>query len=284
MCLMYGIIMSLSFVFITACSADATSSKGPDKQSTNNQKAKAVNVHKENQPADNDNNALRSKRIDLIKQNRPSDSIVIDDEWINKSNEDVVYDKYFNHAVDVYGISKHRDIPVNIEFNNGLYALTIIKNTSLKTLRNIKIKGSISSLRIHKNVELVDMPNIDNVTTIDVLILHDNSQIANLDAIKNVRRIKKVSIARNRLLKDIKGLRGALISQTIQIGSNPSLTSLEGLQGASKKLNGLIIHDNPLITDLKPLKNVQEAEIVKINGEKLVIPEWVKKLIMKGKS
>jgi hypothetical protein len=221
--------------------------------------------------------AINDKSDQIIIDNDIG-KIVIDDNWGSKEIKNIVFNKYYNHSVIITNISKYDSLPVNILFLNGVKYLEIERNTGLKTLSKIKVRGIIDRLYLIKNDYLMDLPDLYEVTSIDQVGIWDNQEIRTLDGLMNVKQIARVHIVRNKQLRNIRGLRNAQILEEVAISENPKLVSLDGLQGASEKLYMLHISRNPMLRDLKPLSHIKEADEVGFERLNFVLPKWARKL------
>ncbi|WP_452226444.1 DUF7619 domain-containing protein [Lacinutrix cladophorae] len=162
---------------------------------------------------------------------------------------------------------------------NGLSALSNIggdilinNNNSLVAIGGLSlITEANGRLAITGNASLLDLTGLDNLTYVEEdLSVLNNPSLLNLQGLNSVYDVEDLQINGNDSMVDLSGLESLEIMHfttgggELTIYGNENLVSLDGIENL-RALRRFSISNNPLLTDISGLSNVDHNLLISIN-------------------
>ena len=133
--------------------------------------------------------------------------------------------------------------------------LVIQNNANLTDLNSLSALNSVGgSITIKDNPLLTDISGIANLTTANNITL-DTNNLANLTGLQNFTQINELNILNEPTITDLSSVHFSSINTHLKVDACGALTSLNTNTNPASLNGGLIVTNNPVLTDISVLDN-----------------------------
>lgn len=166
----------------------------------------------------------------------------------------------------------------NLDGLNNLESVLYIsftQNNSLKSLDGLESLNNTLSITIYENPDLESIESLSGITQTGEIMIYNNDSLTDLTGLNNLTTCEIIGITSNDALVSLEGLNNlTTVNGELSLHNNSSLQTLEALSNL-KRITGtaeigpggkLWIQENPLLTDLTGLNNLEIVQKIQISN------------------
>ncbi len=149
--------------------------------------------------------------------------------------------------------------------------VNILGNNNLENVSALsKLERVFGDLNILDNRSLLNLNGFEKMGLVGSVTIQNNNLLNNIDALNNIDSLEmayggNIYIIQNPALGAISAFNKISTFQDVLVRNNSNLTSLN-LFGISKKIERLIIEDNPTLSNLRGLEKIRSAVSITITN------------------